>query len=132
MNDDLFTRSWNTIKIFQVKYLNNILEQDHRFIKRITRPMLGFKALHSTDATLAGIETAHMIRKGQLDAIGSPHSTSLGRSHHNCVRTSAAFNRQKNLRQSPRNDGLKNHIWRPSQVGVVKLAMPLEGHCQVV
>tara|TARA_R110000765_G_scaffold58375_1_gene114187 strand:- start:54 stop:230 length:177 start_codon:yes stop_codon:yes gene_type:complete len=46
------------------------MEQDHRFIKRITRPMLGFKALHSADATLAGIETAHMIRKGQLDAIG--------------------------------------------------------------
>jgi putative transposase len=65
-----FTNSGNTIKILQVKYLNNIMEQDHRFIKRITRPMLGFKALHSADATLAGIETAHMIRKGQLDAIG--------------------------------------------------------------
>jgi putative transposase len=48
--------------------LNNIVEQDHRFIKRITRPMLGFKAFHSADATLAGIETAHMIRKGQLEA----------------------------------------------------------------
>lgn len=49
------------IKILQVKYLNNILEQGHRFIKRITRPMLGFKAFHSAAATLAGIETAHMI-----------------------------------------------------------------------
>jgi putative transposase len=37
------TNSGNTIKILQVKYLNNIMEQDHRFIKRITRPMLGFK-----------------------------------------------------------------------------------------
>jgi putative transposase len=44
----------------------NIVEQDHRFIKRITRPMLGFKAFHFTAATLAGIEAAHMIRKGQL------------------------------------------------------------------
>ena len=65
-----FTDSGNIIKILQVKYLNNIVEQDHRFIKRITRPMLGFKAFYSADATLAGIETAHMIRKGQLDANG--------------------------------------------------------------
>ena len=54
------------IDILQVKYLNNIVEQDHRFIKQITRPMMGFKAFHSASATLAGIETAHMIRKGQL------------------------------------------------------------------
>jgi len=53
-----------------VKYLNNIIEQDHRFVKRVTGPMLGFKAFHSAEATLAGIETAHMIRKGQLDANG--------------------------------------------------------------
>jgi putative transposase len=54
------------IKILQVKYLNNIIEQDHRFIKKITRPMLGFKALHSAQATIAGIEAAHMIRKDQV------------------------------------------------------------------
>jgi putative transposase len=57
-------------KILQVKYLNNIIEQDHRFVKRITAPMLGFKAFHSAEATLAGIETTHMIRKGQLHANG--------------------------------------------------------------
>ncbi|MFB8344810.1 IS6 family transposase [Brucella cytisi] len=54
------------IEILQVKYLNNILEQDHRFIKRITKHMLGFKAFHSASATIAGIEVAHMIRKGQF------------------------------------------------------------------
>jgi putative transposase len=54
------------IEICQVKYLNNLAEQDHRFIKKITRPMMGFKAFHSAKATLDGIETAHMIRKGQL------------------------------------------------------------------
>ena len=54
----------------QSKYLNNIVEQDHPFIKRITRPMLGFKAFHSAAATLAGIETAYMIRKGQLAQTG--------------------------------------------------------------
>ena len=54
------------IEILQVKYLNNRIEQDHRYIKKITKPMMGFKAFHSASATLAGIETAHMIRKGQL------------------------------------------------------------------
>ncbi|EAQ24895.1 IS6 family transposase [Roseovarius sp. 217] len=62
-----FTGTGETIKILQVKYLNNILEQDHRFIKRITGRMLGFKAFHSASATLEGIEIAHMIRKGQFD-----------------------------------------------------------------
>jgi putative transposase len=54
------------IDIFKVKYLNDIVEQDHRFIKKTTKPMMGFKAFHSASATLAGIETAHMIRKGQF------------------------------------------------------------------
>lgn len=66
-----FTGNGRTITVRQVKYLNNILEQDHRFIKRITRPMMGFKAFHSAAATLAGIETAHMIRKGQIAANGA-------------------------------------------------------------
>jgi putative transposase len=54
------------IEICQVKYLNNLIEQDHRFIKKITKPMMGFKAFYSAKATLDGIEAAHMIRKGQL------------------------------------------------------------------
>jgi putative transposase len=54
------------VEILQVKYLNNLIEQDHRFIKKITNPMMGFKAFHSAKATIDGIETAHMIRKGQL------------------------------------------------------------------
>jgi putative transposase len=65
-----FIGAGRIIKILQVKYLNNILEQDHRFIKRITRPMLGFKAFHSAAATLVGIETAHMIRKRQFGESG--------------------------------------------------------------
>jgi putative transposase len=55
------------ITIVQSKYLNNIVEQDHRFIKKITRPMLGFKSFASAEATLAGIELHHIRRKGQLD-----------------------------------------------------------------
>lgn len=65
-----FTNAGRIIKILQVKYLNNILEQDHRFIKQITGPMLGFKAFHSATATLAGIEVAHMIRKRQFGENG--------------------------------------------------------------
>jgi len=63
-----FTGTGHTVEVRQVKYLNNILEQDHQFIKRITRPMMGFKAFHSAAATIAGIKTAHMIRKGQIPA----------------------------------------------------------------
>jgi putative transposase len=53
------------IRIRQCKYLNNIVEQDHRFIKRITRPMLGFKSFWSARATLAGIELWRMLKKDQ-------------------------------------------------------------------
>ena len=49
----------------QIKYLNNIMEQNHRFIKKITKPIKGFKAFYSADATLAGIELHHMLRKNQ-------------------------------------------------------------------
>ena len=49
----------------QIKYLNNIVEQDHRFVKKITKPMKGFKAFDCAKATLAGIELHHMLRKGQ-------------------------------------------------------------------
>jgi len=67
----LILRGWFwLIDIFQVKYLNNIIEQDHRFIKKLTRPMKGFKSFRSASATLAGIEVAHMIHKGQFAMAG--------------------------------------------------------------
>ncbi len=49
----------------QIKYLNNIIEQDHRFVKKITNGMRGFKSFYSADATLSGIELHHMLRKNQ-------------------------------------------------------------------
>ena len=55
------------IELRQIKYLNNIVEQDHRAIKRIVRPMLGFKDFRCARILLGGIETMHMIRKGQYD-----------------------------------------------------------------
>jgi putative transposase len=54
------------VKIRQKKYLNNIVEQDHRAIKRRTRPMMGFKDFRCARILLAGIEVMHMIVKGQL------------------------------------------------------------------
>ena len=48
------------------KYLNNMVEQDHRSVKRLTRPMLGFKSFWSARCTIAGIEVMPAIRKGQL------------------------------------------------------------------
>jgi putative transposase len=54
------------ITVRHTKYLNNIIEQDYRFIKKLTRLMQTFKSLRSAAATLAGIEVAHMIRKGQF------------------------------------------------------------------
>ena len=55
-----------TIAIRKIKYLNNIVEQDHRGVKRVTRPMLGFKSFEAAQGTLAGIELMHMIKKKQL------------------------------------------------------------------
>ena len=55
-----------TISIRQVKYLNNIVEQDHRAVKRVTRPMLGFKSFDAAQDTLVGIELMHMIKKRQM------------------------------------------------------------------
>jgi transposase-like protein len=54
----------------QVKYLNNVVEQDHRAIKRQVPPVMGFKFFWSAAATLTGIELMHMIRKGQMKATG--------------------------------------------------------------
>jgi len=54
------------IVIRQVKYLNNMIEQDHRFIKKRTRPTLGFKNFYSARETISGIENIRMIQKGQI------------------------------------------------------------------
>ena len=64
INKDL--KSEDKILIRQNKYLNNLVEQDHRFIKKKVKPMLGFFSLKSARATLAGIELHHMLRKGQF------------------------------------------------------------------
>ena len=57
---------WRFAKLRQVKFLNNIVEQDHRRIKRLVRSGLGFKTLVTATQTIAGYEAMAMIRKGQI------------------------------------------------------------------
>ena len=52
-----------------VKYLNNVIEQDHRFVKRRVNPGLGFGSFRTAWRTLQGYEAMHMIKKGQLRGI---------------------------------------------------------------
>ncbi|MGG3523308.1 IS6 family transposase [Bacillus pseudomycoides] len=54
------------IQLRQVQYLNNIVEQDHRFIKRRVRSMLGLKSFKTAISILSGVEAMHMLKKGQL------------------------------------------------------------------
>ena len=61
---------WRRSRLRQVKYLNNIVEQDHRRIKRLIRPGLGFGSFWTARRTLAGYEVTAMVRKGQVRRIG--------------------------------------------------------------
>ena len=71
---------WRCSRLRQVRYLNNIVEQDHRGVKRLIRPGLGFGGFWTARRTLAGYEAMAMIRKGQVRDIS-------GRD----IRTQAAF-----------------------------------------
>jgi IS6 family transposase len=53
-------------KLRRVKYLNNIIEQDHRFVKKKVRAAQCFKSFHTAERTLEGIEAVNMMRKGQV------------------------------------------------------------------
>jgi putative transposase len=64
--EDYNRENGTEVVIRQCKYLNNIVEQDHRAVKRRTRPMLGFKKFRCARIILGGIEIMHMIRKGQM------------------------------------------------------------------
>jgi putative transposase len=66
------------IEIRQSKYLNNLIEQDHRAIKRIIRPMLGLKSFRSAQITLQGIELMHMIKKGQMASDNNQNLSAAG------------------------------------------------------
>ena len=61
---------WRRSRLRQVKYLNNIVEQDHRRVKRLIRPGLGFGSFWTARRTLAGYEVMAMVRKGQVRRTG--------------------------------------------------------------
>ena len=63
-NDKILPKN---VGIRQIKYLNNIIEQDHRSLKRIINPMLGFQSFRSANQILKGIEAMNKIKKGQVN-----------------------------------------------------------------
>ena len=58
-----------SVELRQVKYLNNLIEQDHRFIKRLVKPGMGFFSLETARRTLQGYEIMNMMRKGQIRGV---------------------------------------------------------------
>jgi transposase, IS6 family len=62
-NDKIMTEN---VGIRQIKYFNNIIKQDHRSIKRIVNPILGFQSFRSANKTIKGIEAMNMIKKSQV------------------------------------------------------------------
>src|SRR5216117_641548 len=58
------------LELWQVKYLNNIVEQDYRFIKRLVKPGMGFFSFETAERTLQGYEVLNVIRKGQVRGVG--------------------------------------------------------------
>jgi transposase-like protein len=61
---------WRFARLRQCKFLNNIVEQDHRRVKRLVRPGLGFGSFHTARRTLAGYEVMAMVTKGQVRGVG--------------------------------------------------------------
>src|SRR5437763_1617778 len=59
-----------SVELRQVKYLNNLVEQDHRFIKRLVKPAMGFFSFETAERTLQGYEVINLIRKGQVRGVG--------------------------------------------------------------
>jgi len=64
------------VELRQVTYLNNLIEQDHRFIKRLTKPGMGFFSLETAWRTFQGYEIMNMIRKGQVQGVNKGDSPS--------------------------------------------------------
>lgn len=74
MQDPLYRRGVGLVvpkgcKLRRVKYLNNVIEQDHRFVKKKVRASQCFKTFHTAERTLEGIEALDMMRKGQVKRV---------------------------------------------------------------
>jgi transposase-like protein len=59
-----------SVELRQVKYLNTLIEQDHRFIKRLVKPGMGFFFVETAERTLQGYEVMNLLRKGQIKGAG--------------------------------------------------------------
>ena len=100
---------WKHTKLRSSKYLNNLIEQDHRGIKSRTGPMLGFKRFDYAAITIAGIELLHRIHKGQF-ALGSlrlkdqaaPISGTLSSLHRSILLQDLILPHRNYLHQSPK------------------------------
>jgi IS6 family transposase len=57
-------------RLRRTKYLTNIVEQDHRFVRRRWRAMQCYRSFHTAERTLEGVESLHMIKKGQVKRLG--------------------------------------------------------------
>jgi IS6 family transposase len=66
-------------KLRRVKYLNNVIEQDHRAIRKRWRAMQCFRSFHTAERTIEGIEAAHMTKKGQVKRSDGRDSTGQAR-----------------------------------------------------
>ena len=77
------------IELRQIKYLNNIIEQSHRNIKRIVKPMMGFKSSNSARRALSGIEAMNMISERQVKGISQGDSVSQAKFIEELFRSSA-------------------------------------------
>ena len=76
---------WRQSRLRQVKYLNNIVEQDHRWVKRLTGPGLGFGGFWTARRTLAGYKAMAMIKKGQVQNIGGSDIRAPGGVHRRTI-----------------------------------------------
>jgi transposase-like protein len=71
----------------QSKYLNNLVEQDHRFIKRLVKPGMGFFSFKTTWRTLQGYEAIYMMRKGQMQGVSKGRQLETGGVHRRTIRS---------------------------------------------
>ena len=107
MNCLLIFNGWYwLIEVLQIKYLNNVIDQDHRFIKKLTRQMKGFILFISASATLESIEAAHTIRKQQSGLSRRSAFQQFAASRNNCVHRDGSFRLQIKFVTEPADLGL--------------------------
>jgi transposase-like protein len=105
---------WQSVEIRSRRYLNNIVEQDHRAIKRRCAPMLAMKSFRTAATTLAGVKLAHRIRKGQF-TLGSRGPHQFSSLKHAWARALARNNDGVTVREPVRRDTFEHDCTRTQQ-----------------